>query len=191
MVIIGLVVFAITAYGIRLWLHQDGGLPAGDRVFSVTLNINLNAKAPGTLLRIPPPWETEHARHFAQTLVHPGMRHRRTRADKGKRDIVLVATRTGDITIKAQYDLHISQLRRPGPKRPALAEEDRASWLMAETGIPVDSLLVNSILDNVVLDKPETAMLIDRLFDQVSERIRISPKGRTMAAKPCNIIAAQ
>lgn len=169
--------FAITAYGIRLWLHQDGGLPAGDRAFSVVLNINLNAKEPGALLRIPPPWETEHARHYAQTLIHPGMRQRRTRADKQKRDIVLVSTRTGDITVKVQYDLHISQLRRPGPKRPALAEEDRASWLTPEAGIPIDSPLVNSILDNVVLDNPETAMLVDRLFDQASERIRITQKG--------------
>lgn len=181
-----LVLFAAAAVTTRLMLQQTGKFPAGDSAWSVTLTADIHAPAAGALVRVAPPWDTRHARLYGQSLIHPGMRQRRTRKDKSNRDIVLVATRAGEMSIEARFDLHISQVPRTVPKRPAPTETDRAVWLAAADGIPVDATAITAILDGLTTDRPETSVLIRRIFEHVSERIRITPKagddgGRALA----------
>jgi hypothetical protein len=48
-------------------------------------------------------------------MFHAGMCQRRNKTDKNSRFNVLVASETGDLNIKVEYNLHISQLPRPLP----------------------------------------------------------------------------
>jgi hypothetical protein len=105
------------------------------------------------------------------------MRLQRTRQNSQKRDIVLVATRAGKLVVEAQFDLHISQVPRPEPKRPAPSENDRATWLAPAPGIPLEAPVVATVLDKLTRDKPETDALVTRLFEHASGHIRITPAG--------------
>jgi hypothetical protein len=172
-----LVVFAVAAITIRLMLRQPGNFPAGDTAWAVTILADVQVPEAGALVSLAPPWDTRHARLYGQSLLHPGMRQRRSKKDQFKRDVVLAATRAGKMSIEARFDLHISQVPRPEPKRPAPTETDREVWLAAAEGIPIEAPAVTGIIDKLTKDAPETPVLVQRIFEHVSEKIRIAPKG--------------
>ena len=172
-----LLVFAAAVSGLRLYVQKPGAFPTGDRTWSVLLTADLYAPEAGALVRIAPPWDTRHARHYGQLLLHPGLRQLRTKTERRNRDITLVANRAGLLRLQARFDIHVSQVPRPPSSRQTPAETDRAVWLAPEDWIPSDAPAVTSLLESLSQDKPEAGVLVDRLFDHVSELIRISPDG--------------
>lgn len=172
-----LLVFAVAVSALRLYMQRPGAFPTGDRAWSVLLTADLYAPETGALVRIAPPWDTRHARLYGQLLLHPGMRQLRTKAERRNRDIMLVANRAGILRLQARFDIHVSQVARPPPVRQTPAESNRAAWLAPEEGIPSDAPAVIRLLESLTEDKPEAGALIDRLFDQIGELIRISSDG--------------
>lgn len=81
------------------------------------------------------------------------------------------------MSIEAHFDLHISSVPRPEPKRPAPSETNRAAWLSVAEGMPVESPAFTAVVDRLANDMPESQLLVERLFEYVSETIRIRPKG--------------
>ena len=173
LIIISLVICAFSIIFARMWFQETDHFPAGDRVWAVTLKADIHAPEAGALIRIAPPWDTRHARLYGQKLSHPGMRHRRTKQDLTNRDIVLVATQTGSLQIEVLFDIHISQITRAEPSRPKLLEKNRAIWLSSATGIPVNSVQATSIIDSLKQDMPDTPVLVNRIFEYVSEKTLI------------------
>lgn len=172
-----LCLFAAAATATRYKLEAPGQFPAGDSTWAATLLATVSTPEVGALIRIAPPWDTTHTRLYGQSQYHPGMRPRRTKTDKRARDIILVATRAGEFTINMRFDLHVSQIPRNEPKRPLLKENDRGIWLSESPGIPAESPGAIAILETMTQDMPETPVLVGRLFEHVSEKIRIVPKG--------------
>lgn len=172
-IVISLLVFALVAMAIRISFQQADNFPTGDQVWTVDLNAEVYAPEVGALVKISPPWDTRHARLYGQNILHPGMRFRRTKADQKNRDIILVATRTGKLKIEVIYDLHLSELPRPGPSQPKMTEINRAAWLAESPGIPVELPATNMIIDSLINDKPESEVIVKRVFEYVSERFLI------------------
>ncbi|MCW8964140.1 MAG: transglutaminase-like domain-containing protein [Gammaproteobacteria bacterium] len=175
-VVIFLLVFVALAVSTARYLMQTpGSAPSGDSAWSVTLEAQIDAPEAGATIQIAPPWDTRYARFYGQSLIHAGMRQQRVKAKH--RDIVLVSTRAGRLSVNAKFDLHISHIPRPAPQRKPSTEYDRSAWLSHAHGIPVEALAIRSIIDKLTHDNPETPVLVDRIYDHVSEQVRITSTG--------------
>jgi hypothetical protein len=172
-----LVVFAVVATSIRILLSSTGSFTTGDSAWSATLIADIVAADKGTMLEISPPWNTRHARLYGQSQYHPGLRQRRTRDDKQNRNIILATIRGGELNLQIRFDFHISQQPRSLPSRPALTDSERINWLNASSGIEPEHPLSQSLIDKYTQDAPDTELLVRRLFDHISEHIRLHSAG--------------
>ena len=170
-----LLLFASASIALRLLLRSDAGLPAGDSAWSVTVTYTGEATNKGAAVFLPPPWDTKHARVYAQSLSHPGLRLRRTKADKKNRDIILTAPKPGEYAIESVFKIYVSHLPLSEPVVSALSEKNRASWLTSSTGIEVNTTITDSIVAGLAHGALEPGPLIESLFNFVSNNIRIDP----------------
>lgn len=157
----------------RYWLKQEGELPGGDSVWQINLYHEVEALEQGAEIHIPPPWDTVNARLFSQSLSHPGLHQRRTRADRKIRDIVLVAPRQGYFTVETSFSIHVSDIAFAEPKKPAATEHDRSLYLASSAGISVGTPDTLKIVEQISRQDSEPEQLIDALFNYVSSHVRI------------------
>ncbi len=173
--IVFLIMFAIAATSFRVMMRSEGGLPTGDSAWSIDISHHIETVDKDAVVFIPPPWDTRHARLYSQSLSHPGLRQRRTKSDKKDRDIALTAPRAGQYTIESVFSIYVSHLPLSEPRRPALSEQNRASWLSSSKGIEVNTPTTDMIVGGLAHSKPDTEHLIESLFNFVSNNIRINP----------------
>ncbi len=174
-----LLIFAILSTSLRVIMRSDEGLPTGDSAWSISMSHQVEALDKGAAIFIPPPWDTRHARLYSQSLSHPGLRQRRTKADKKDRDIVLTAPKAGQYTIESRFNIYVSHLPLSDPRRIGLTEQNRASWLASSDGITVNTSTTDNIINEIARDIPEPERLIELLFNYVSNNIRIDPAARS------------
>ena len=170
-----LIMFAIAATSFRVMMRSEGGLPTGDSAWSIGISHHIEATDKDAVVFIPPPWDTRHTRLYSQSLSHPGLRQRRTKSDRKDRDIALTAPRAGQYTIESVFSIYVSHLPLSEPSRPALSEQNRASWLSSSKGIEVNTPTTDMIVGGLAHSKPDTEHLIESLFNFVSNNIRINP----------------
>ena len=173
--IVFLIMFAIAATSFRVMMRSEGGLPTGDSAWSIGISHHIETVDKDAVVFIPPPWDTRHARLYSQTLSHPGLRQRRTKSDRKDRDIALTAPGAGQYTIESVFSIYVSHLPLSEPRRPALSEQNRASWLSSSKGIEVNTPTTDMIVGGLAHSKPDTEHLIESLFNFVSNNIRINP----------------
>jgi transglutaminase-like putative cysteine protease len=111
---------------------------------------------------------------FSQSLSHYGFRQQRKKSEN-KRDIILIATMAGTYTVETIFSIHISSLARSVPKKTNLSENDRSQWLSSSPGISIDTVLTSGIVDRLSKNRASTEELIEKLFNNVSNNIRIKP----------------
>jgi transglutaminase-like putative cysteine protease len=156
-------------------MRSDDGLPAGDSAWSISISYQVEALGKGAVLFIPPPWDTQHARLYSQSLSHPGLRQRRTKSDKKDRNIALTAPEAGHYTIESVFNIYVSQLPLSEPRKTGLTEKNRGSWLASSTGVEVNTLTTDRIVGGFTHNQPDPERLIELLFNFVSNNIRIDP----------------
>lgn len=171
--ILFLFLFAILSTSLRVTMRSADSLPAGDSAWSIRLSHEIEALDKGAVLYIPPPWDTQHARLYSQSLSHPGLRQRRTKTDQKDRNIVLTAPEAGHYNIESVFNIYISQLPLSEPRKTGLTEQNRASWLASSTGVEVNTLTTDRIVGGFTHSQPDTERLIELLFNFVSNNIRI------------------
>jgi hypothetical protein len=181
-----LFMFAIVSISSRVMMRNEGGLPTGDSAWSINAWHVIKASEKGAVVLIPPPWDTRNTRLYSQSLYHPGLRQRRTKADKKDRDIALTAPQPGAYTIKSTFNIYVSHLPMTEPMKPGLPEQNRAAWLSSSSGIEVNTATTTRIMDQIARDKPETERLIELLFNYVSNNIRIDPTARSDSESALN-----
>jgi hypothetical protein len=170
-----LIMIAIVSTSIRVMMRSEGGLPTGDSAWSIGISHHIEAADKDAIIFIPPPWDTRNARLYSQSLSHPGLRLRRTKSDQKDRDIALTAPRAGQYTIQSLFSVYISHLPLSEPSRPALSEQNRASWLSSSKGIEVNTSTTDHIVGGLAHNNPDTEHLIESLFNFASNMIRIDP----------------
>lgn len=170
-----LFMFAIISTSLRVFTRSNDGLPAGDSAWSISISYQVEALDKGAVLFIPPPWDTQHARLYSQSLSHPGLRQRRTKTDKKDRNIVLTAPKAGHYSIESVFNIYVSYLPLSEPGTTDLTEQNRASWLASSAGIEVNTPTTDRIVGGFTHKQPEPERLIEQLFNYVSNNIRIDP----------------
>ena len=170
-----LFMLAIVSTSLRVMMRSEEGLPTGDSAWSINAWHVIDASEKGAAVYIPPPWDTRHARLYSQSLSHPGLRQRRNQTGNKSRDIVLTAPQAGRYTVQSTFNIYVSHLPLSEPKKPGLSEQNRASWLTSSSGIEVNTDTASRIVDTITAEQPETARLIELLFNFVSNNIRIHP----------------
>ena len=170
-----LFVFAILSITLRVSMRSEAGLPTGDSAWSISLSHDIEAKAKGAAIFIPPPWDTRNARLYSQALSHPGLRLRRTKSDRKDRDIVLSAPDAGRYTVESEFNIYVSHLPLSEPRKTGLTEQNRASWLASSNGVEVNTSTTDRIVGGFAHSKPEPEQLIELLFNFISNNVRIVP----------------
>jgi transglutaminase-like putative cysteine protease len=167
-----LLVFVLCSLFIRSWLSDRDKLPSGDSAWMINISHQIEVQEKGASLYIPPPWDTRYSRLFSQSLSHSGLQLKRKRSDD-KRDIKLIASETGKYRVETEFRVHVSSLVRTEPKKIKLSETNRSQWLSSTTDIKVDTVYTTGVIDRLSKDIASPDELIDKLFDYVSNNIRI------------------
>ena len=176
-IIILLILFALSASSFRSFLTANNDLPAGDSAWTINLSLELETYEKTASVQIPPPWDTPFTRLFAQSLAHPELQLRRTKKIESKRDITLVASAPGKYTINADFNIHVSSLPRSNLQKKNLSELNRSLWLSSSEDIQVGSKVVMAILEQFPSTEFSTDVLIEKLFNYVSNNVRIRQHG--------------
>lgn len=171
--VIVLILFALLAASARNWIQSTEDLPSGDSAWTISIVQQVVAMDKGATLSIPPPWDTQYARMYAQSLSHNGLRQKRTKTEADKRDIVLVAPKAGSYETEAIFSIHVSSLARSDQKKLDLSEHDRSRWLSASQGIEINTPATIEIVEQISRTALSPDVLIEKLFDHVSNNIRI------------------
>lgn len=171
--IIALILFALLAVSARNWIQSTEALPSGDSAWTISVVQQVVAMDKGATLSIPPPWDTQYARMYAQSLSHNGLRQKRTKAEADKRDIVLFAPKAGSYVTETIFSIHVSSLARSDPKKLDLSESNRSRWLSASQGIEINTPATTEIVEQLSKTALSSDVLIEKLFDHVSNNVRI------------------
>jgi len=163
---------AVLSVLLRSWLNIDDRLPAGDSAWMIKIAYQVEALEKGAAIYISPPWDTRFSRLFSQSVSHSGLRLKRTRAEK-KRDIMLIAPEAGVYDIVTDFSVHISSLARTEQGKTRLSENNRSRWLLASPGVSVGTALTSDVVDRLASSAPASGELIEKLFNYVSNTIRI------------------
>jgi transglutaminase-like putative cysteine protease len=174
--IILLIVFALVAISCRVWVQSADEFPMGDSAWKISLTNQITVQEKGATFSIFPPWDTRYARMFAQSLSHTGLRQKRVRSEDDKRDILLVAPKTGVFTVEAVFSIHVSSLARSEVKKSALSEKNRSEWLSESAGILVNTAAAVKVVERFLKISDTSDELIEKLFGYVSNNIRIKPR---------------
>ena len=177
-----LVMFAVVSISLRIMMRSEGGLPAGDSAWSISISHQIKTLDEDAVVFLPPPWDTRNARLYSQSLSHPGLRQRRTKSDRKDRDIALTAPRVGQYTIESLFSIYVSHLPLSEPRSSTLTENNRASWLTSSKGIEVNTSTTDIIVGGLAHNTSDTEHLIESLFNFVSNNIRIAP-GKSSASE--------
>lgn len=178
-----LLAIAIAAAMLRTSLRTDEGLPAGDTAWSVRITHIVETADDAATIALPPPWDTRHARLYSQSITHLGLRQRRSGSDKKNRDIMLTTSKAGEYTISSQFNIYVSHMPLTTSKKTGLSEQNRAAWLSSSRGIEINTPATEKVVDVMARDKPEPDKLIERLFNFVSNNIRIDPNASNDSEK--------
>ena len=169
-----LLVIAVLSFLLRSWLNNDEHLPSGDSAWMINIAYQVEALEKGAAIYISPPWDTRYSRLFSQSVSHSGLRQKRTKPEI-KRDIMLIAPEAGVYDIDTDFRVHISSLARSAPAITKLSENNRSRWLSASPGVSVGTAQTTAIVDRLASGAPDSAELIEKLFNYVSNSIRIKP----------------
>ena len=167
-----LLIIAVLSFLLRSWFSHDEHLPTGDSAWLINITYQVEALDKGAAIYISPPWDTRFSRLFSQSLSHTGLTQKRTRAEK-KRDIMLIAPEAGVYDIVTDFRVHISSLARTEPAKTRLSENNRSRWLSASPGVSVGTAMMTDVVDRLAISAPSSADLIEKLFNYVSNTIRI------------------
>ena len=172
-----LVSLALSVISFRLFVTANNGLPTGDSAWTIKLLLQLESYEKAASIQVPPPWDTQYTRLFAQSLEHPELQLKRTKKTDNKRDITLVASAPGKYTINADFNIHLSSLPRSNLKTTNLSELNRSLWLSSSDDVQVESKTALTILDQYPSTEFSTEDLIEKLFNYVSNNVRIRQYG--------------
>jgi hypothetical protein len=114
---------------------------------------------------------------YAQSLAHPELQLKRTKKTDNNRDIILIAADPGKYTVNAAFNIHVSALQRSNLKKTTLSELNRSLWLSSSDDVLVDSKTALTILDQFPSTEFSTEVLIEKLFNYVSNNVRIRQYG--------------
>lgn len=176
-IILLLLLVAILAISLRTSMIRDNDLPGGDSAWSINLVLQLETYEKASSVQISPPWDTTFTRMYAQSLAHPELQLKRTKKTDNNRDIILIAADPGKYTVNAAFNIHVSALQRSNLKKTTLSELNRSLWLSSSDDVLVDSKTALTILDQFPSTEFSTEVLIEKLFNYVSNNVRIRQYG--------------
>ena len=176
-IIFVLLLLAVSAVSFRSFLTANNGLPTGDSAWTINLLLQLETYEKAASIQVPPPWDTPFARLFAQSLTHPELQLKRTKNNEGKRDVMLVASTPGQYIINTEFNIHVASLPRSNLKKTNLSELNRSLWLSSSEDVLPGSKEVSKILNQFSSTEFSTDALIEKLFNYVSNNVRILQYG--------------
>lgn len=175
--IFSLFLFALSAVSYRVLISGNNDLPTGDSAWTISAFLQVQTYEKAASVQISPPWDTPYARMFAQSLVHPELQLKRSKKILNKRDIMLVAATPGTYIVNAEFDVHVSSLPRSTLKNTKLSELDRSLWLSSSEDVLVGSKAALKVLDQFPSTEYLADDLIEKLFNYVSNNIRVRLHG--------------
>lgn len=173
-VIFSLVAFGIISLAIRIVLSAGEGVPASDRVYTLSYNVTFRAEDARSVIQLSPPWDTQHAVVIAQTIENPGLQIVRSRAkNESARNIIAVATSAGRKTLTADFTIHTSPSahKQPIKKTIALNDEQRQSYLSSSDNAETDSREVIQTLKKLAAHDKDKDSLIKHIFKYTNKNI--------------------
>lgn len=172
-----LILFAVSVISFRTVMVSGIDLPTGDSAWAIKLSLKVEANDTAASIQVSPPWDTPSARMFSQSLTHPELRLKRSKKIENKRDITLIASNAGVYMVDLEFDIHVSSIPLSNLKKTKLSELNRSLWLSSSDDVLVGSKAASKILNQFPSTEFATDELIEKLFNYVSNNVRILQYG--------------
>ena len=173
-IVLSLLLLGGILLALRFLLTTGGGVPANDKVYALTYDINFKAEDARAIITLSPPWDTAHALVIAQTIENPGLRLLRSRADKElARNITAMTTSPGNKRLLAEFTIHVSPLghKRLTPKSLPLTTTQRERYLQRTDDIDIDSPEVMDIIAKLAEEHEQKEHLLEYIFKYANKDI--------------------
>ena len=173
-IVLSLLLLGGILLALRFLLTTGGGVPANDKVYALTYDINFKAEDARAIITLSPPWDTAHALVIAQTIENPGLRLLRSRADKElARNITAMTTSPGNKRLLAEFTIHVSPLghKRLTPKSLPLTTIQRERYLQRTDDIDIDSPEVMDIIAKLAEEHEQKEHLLEYIFKYANKDI--------------------
>ena len=159
------------------WPGQ-GGVPEGDSVWQLTFEFQFHVAAKGAVAKVSLPADTPRARVFGQNFFYPGLKQERPKGAKGEvRQAHFVVSRPGNVTIKAEFQIHCGPKPpfRGDPKAAALSSTRRDQYLSGDRQIPTEASQVIGVYRQLVSSEPEKKKLLEKIAEYCEKKILPGP----------------
>ncbi|MFT5520395.1 MAG: hypothetical protein ACI9IA_000987 [Enterobacterales bacterium] len=130
-----LIIIAVAASTVRFYLYSTDNWPEGDSAWTMILYTEVHANDKGAVVQLPQPWDTPYVKLYAQSLSHPDLKQQRNKKNNLSNDIVLVASKVGELHFTAQFDFHQRAIRMQTNK--PLTEKNLSTWLVVNEDLLV------------------------------------------------------
>lgn len=136
-----LVVTGILLSLLRLLVTVDDPDSVTDQAWTLTQSLQVTSYEADSTVRMQSPWDSRHARLYAQTLKHPGLRLKRLKNQNKNRELVFVAADAGNYEITGTYEIYITERDMPLGVKP-LTDSSLASYLAEQEHLPVNDQMI-------------------------------------------------
>ena len=174
------ILFAIAIAGIAfrvMWLNPKR-LPYGDKVWLLSCEFQFRPTEKNTVVFVPLPVDTVHAKVLGQNFYYPGLRQARLKDKKDDlREAAFVAPLPGDYFLRAEFQIHAGPTanRLREIKNNPLSAENRDLYLGAGPHIQIDSPAIIAAFQPF-LEESEQSRLPERIADFCEQKIARGPK---------------
>lgn len=184
-IVAGLILAGLAATGVRIWLSKTHATGERGSAWVINLDFHLRDAKRGAELLLAPPWDRPSARLYSQQLTLDGLQLRRTAHNRHgqRRDIMMVATRNGELAVNAEFSIHrFATNHRQRPEKTTLEPEERQHFLSDQPDVDTRAPAVQHALQQIVADARGQKDLIQRIFHYVRNHITYSAQSGASTA---------
>ncbi|MFT5174829.1 MAG: hypothetical protein ACI8W7_003018 [Gammaproteobacteria bacterium] len=161
---LALVMIAAIVFGIGSLDSDPAPLP-GDSLWGIVFTGKVDVAKANTLVRIAPPFDTPQVQLVSQTIELSGLRLRRLAGSGADRNLVFVASESGEKGARIEFEVH--QRALPWPRAPIVARtlptKLRERLLLPESGVESDATVVQELAQRLALTRPETTPAVEHI----------------------------
>lgn len=173
-----LILVGAAVFGLRALVGTPAASP-GDSRWHIVVVADSDALPRKTMMRIAPPFDTEHAQLVSQSVVLSGLRLRRLPTTLADRNLVLVADDSKRHRARIVFEISLRALRWQQGERSVrtLPTKRRERYLSPEADIQSDAARVQQLARTLESTRPATLPLAEHVVAQVADRIALTRDG--------------
>lgn len=172
--IVALILVSVACVSLRTLWPKQGGVPTGDSVWNLTVDLDFVAEEKGASLYLALPIDTPHVRAVGQNYFYPKLRQVRQAGKMEKpREAVFIAPQSGRFHFRADFQLHFA----PGaylqlaPRKLTLTPDLRDLYLSDEPGIQTNNERIQNMAGRFSAQQTDKDKLLEAVAAFCERRI--------------------